>query len=324
MTTDITPSHEIVELFNQYQIPLSEKIIKMLNEDYSHQTERRGCGYTQATRVLATYINIVRDPESFDDLQLFEYSLRNLRLVMSHAPAEHLELKTWRDLDLRQDLLSLLADPIKTAQNATFFDALNDVIRFQHQLRHIINLLKLEESLVLVRLLIDIILPYPLHDLTTLAPLPEKPKVGSCTMAEKFFLEIAYGSIPRRGRVNIIVDANKQPLLIEKLNMGDSHSCISVVPLIMNGVRLPAGSLFAVDYATDLEKNQDCKQIAGKIIPLTQCTGFCFLRLTTLCVSPTNRARAFSAHLAQQVTAGLFSCRTTEISQLLTVAKAQL
>ena len=324
MTTVITTPHEIVEIFNQYQIPLSEKIITMLNEDYAHHTERRGCGYTQATRVLATHINLARDPENFDDLQLFEYSLRNLRFVISHASAEHIELKTWRDLDLRQDLLSLLADPIKTAQNASFFDALHEVIRFQDQLRNITDFLKLEESIVLVRLLIDIILPYPLHDLTTLKALPEKPKVGSCTMAEKFFLEIAYGSIPRKGRVNIIVDENKQPLLIEKLNMGDSHSCISVVPLILNGVRLPAGSLFAVDYAPDLETYKECKHIAGKIIPLTQCTGFCFLRLTTLCVSPTNRVRAFSAHIEQQVTAGLFSCRITEISQLLTVATAQL
>ncbi|QBQ16605.1 hypothetical protein [Acinetobacter haemolyticus] len=44
--------HEVVSIFKQYLYPLSAKLTEMLNEHFSHQTERRGCGYTQATRVI--------------------------------------------------------------------------------------------------------------------------------------------------------------------------------------------------------------------------------------------------------------------------------
>ena len=64
--------HEVVKLFQGNVHPLSEKISEMLNEHYSHQTERRGCGYTQATRVLAEYINLPRDVLEFQDFKLFD------------------------------------------------------------------------------------------------------------------------------------------------------------------------------------------------------------------------------------------------------------
>ncbi len=53
--------HEIIQIFRNHAHPLSNKLTEMLHEHYTHQTERRGCGYTQATRVLAEYINIPRD-----------------------------------------------------------------------------------------------------------------------------------------------------------------------------------------------------------------------------------------------------------------------
>ena len=324
MTTALATQHEVIELFDEQQLPLSDKLIEMLNEDYTHQTERRGCGYTQATRVLATHINLVRDAESLDDLRLFNRPLRNIKLVMNQASAEDIHLTTWRNLDLHEDLITLLADPKKAALNPNFFNALKEELTFQYRLRHIAPLLKREESTLLVQLLTDIILPYQGNDLTNLIALPEKSKVGSCTMAEKFFLEIAYHVIPRKGRVNVIVDADNKPLFIEKLNMGDSHSCISVAPVCMNGVRLPAGSLFAVEYPDNLETQQPCKKLRGQIIPVSACTGFWFLRLTTLAISPANRARAFSSHFEWQATVALFSYQSTEIKQLLAIANAQL
>ncbi|MCU4363439.1 hypothetical protein KTH19_19350, partial [Acinetobacter sp. WU_MDCI_Abxc22] len=57
----MSSDHEVVRLFKENVFPLSNKLTEMLNEHYSHQTERRGCGYTQATRVLAEYINFPRD-----------------------------------------------------------------------------------------------------------------------------------------------------------------------------------------------------------------------------------------------------------------------
>ena len=107
--------------------------------------------------------------------------------------------------------------------------------------------------------------------------------------------------------------------------MGDNHSCINLQPLLMNGIRIPIGSLFSVDY--DIEQiankvpNQEFK---GYIIPYKEIQGFWFLRLTTLAISPENRQRAFTTHFEQQVNNGLFSPDTTLIKQLNDVAKSQL
>jgi hypothetical protein len=93
----------------------------------------------------------------------------------------------------------------------------------------------------------------------------------------------------------------------------------------MNGIRIPIGSLFSVDY--DIEQiankvpNQEFK---GYIIPYKEIQGFWFLRLTTLAISPENRQRAFTTHFEQQVNNGLFSPDTTLIKQLNDVAKSQL
>ena len=64
--------HEVVVIFKKYLQPLSVKLTEMLNEHFSHQTERRGCGYTQATRVLAEFINFPRDSVEATDLKIFK------------------------------------------------------------------------------------------------------------------------------------------------------------------------------------------------------------------------------------------------------------
>lgn len=46
MITMAELNHEVVALFQQHLLPLSNTLTEMLNEHYSHQTERRGCGYT--------------------------------------------------------------------------------------------------------------------------------------------------------------------------------------------------------------------------------------------------------------------------------------
>lgn len=318
--------HEVVAIFSQQGIALAPKLVEMLNEDYTHRTERRGCGYTQATRALATHINQPRLSDDFDDIKLFEHSSSHLRFLATHPLSEDLGLHDWRNLDLRPQLVALVAQHHTDSHDDMFWQALSDEILFQQTLRRIDEKLTFEESHVFVNMLRDIILPRTAaqEGLTALHSLAEKPKVGSCTMAEKFFLEIIFDAISRKGRVNIIVDENKQPLLIEKINMGDSHSCISVAPVMMNGVIIPPASLFSVAYDEDYHSGIACKQLKGEIIPAKDCHGFYFLRLTTLSISPPHRQRAFSAHYDWQSSAGLFSHKTTTISQLHDFALAQL
>ena len=92
----------------------------------------------------------------------------------------------------------------------------------------------------------------------------------------------------------------------------------------MNGIRLPVGCLFSVSYDPEKVQSRPNKEFKGNVIPIDEIDGFWFLRVTTLAVSPKNRARAFTTHFKQQVDNGLFSPDSTELNQLLHVAKDQI
>lgn len=317
-------AHEVVRLFQDHAYPLSEKLTEMLNEHYSHQTERRGCGYTQATRVLAEYINVPRVSHEFQDLKLFDqYDTHGLRKILDQSRAYHVDLSSWRNLDLNQNIQQLN----QSEQATEFCDVLEKELRLQKSLRQIQQHANLEESQLICSLIEDVILPKsPIENqIVEVQALVDKPKVGSCPMAENFFLKIAHRRVLRNGEINIFVDVHGQPIFMEKLNMGDNHSCISLKPVLMNGVRIPAGSLFSVSYDAEqlVEKRQN-REFKGLVIPHQAISGWWFLRLTTLAVSPQNRKRAFSTHFQQQVDNGLYSPGTTELQQLIDVAIAQL
>ena len=325
MITIAELNHEVVVLFRQHLLPLSNTLTEMLNKHYSHQTERRGCGYTQSTRLLAEFINQPRNTEDNKDHCIFDdYKINQLKSKFPMLKQYGLALEDWRNLDISSQVIHFL----KEHQNTTdpIIDQLRQEIKFQHDLRHISEQAKLEESHLICQLIADIILP--IENLTDqyveLVNSQAKPKVGSCPMAEDFFLQIAHHRILRQGSINIFVDHQQRPILLEKMNMGDNHSCISLVPVLINGVRLPAGSLFSLDY--DLEQIADKrpnKQVRGYIIPVEAVT-FWFLRITTLAISPENRPRAFTTHFKQQVDNHLFSPETTKLSQLVDIANEQI
>ena len=315
------PAHEVVQLFEQHVHPLSNKLVEMLNEHYSHQTERRGCGYTQATRFLADFINRPRECDEFADVKIFEsYDTKNLKKVFEQQNSYGLDLQDWRHLDQHGTVLKLVDE---TSEFAT---RLQQDFLVQKHLRDISNQANLEESKLICDLLEDIILPKPTTENgVNLNSLPEKPKVGSCPMAENFFLKIAHGHLLRQGEINIFTDHQGQPVLLEKLNMGDDHSCISLRPVLMNGVRVPAGALFSVNYDRDeIANKKKNKTFKGYTMPYDAIDGFWFLRLTTLAVSPVHRKRAFTTHFDQQVANGLYSPGTTELEQLYLVALSQI
>jgi hypothetical protein len=325
MVNQSNHSHEVLAIFAAENLGLSTKLEEMLNEHYIHQTERRGCGYTQATRVLAEYVNAPRAEDDFADLKLFaDYPAQSLRNIVNYAKANHLDINGWRNLDQQQAVQQYIQNPPAASEN--YASMLHLEVQRQQTLRALKHKATLEESRYIIEIIEDIILAKDAQQegLSTLTTLQEKPKVGSCPMAEKFFLEIAHRRLLRQGKINIFVDDSGQPLMLEKLNMGDNHSCISLVPLMMNGVRLPEGCLFSVSYDDEKLQKTPNKKLAGHVIPAAQCDGFWFMRLTTLAVSPQNRARAFTTHFEQQKQNGLFSPDTTQLSQLLTVALEQI
>lgn len=312
------PSHEVLEGFRELGLPLNSTLEAMLNEHHTHRTERRGCGYTQATRHLAEYINYPGRHSEYDDARLFADKSPGVIPRLRERAAELGVDFTWRNLD-RQRI------PARLAEDPEFFELLRVEVARQRAIREVPERFEREESILLARIMRDLVLPVDARELgLDELPLWREPlKIGTCPLAEKYFLEVAERFVRRRGRLNIIRGASGTPLMIEKLNLGDDHSCISLTPLVLNGVRLPAGSLLGVQY-DELAGTEPNAELPGDVIPLGACHGFRFLRLTTLSVSPANRPRAFSKHFEAQVEGGLFGPGVVEISQLLAVAKAQL
>lgn len=267
--------HELSAVFAALGFHLNSTLVEMLGEHYSHRTERRGCGFTQASRHLAVLVNRARDGASDTIRQLFPASSR-------------------ADAELCQALDKL---PGKLAR---------------------------EESRLLASVITDLVQPAAPHpNVPVLPAFFGELKVGTCPLAEKYFLEVSDRFVRRRGQINVLVSDTGQPLLLEKLNLGDNHSCISVTEVLLNGVRLPAGCLFGVARDEGLELAANAK-LPGHVIPVSRCTGFRFLRLTTLTVSPANRRRAFTTHFQSQVDAGLFAPGEATIEQLRRVAEEQL
>jgi hypothetical protein len=268
-------THELASVLAEHGFRLNATLIEMLGEHYSHRTERRGCGFTQASRHLAVLVNRGRDAVEETSRQLFPIAGRaqeRLRQVLSELPAR----------------------------------------------------LEREESRLLAALISDLVLPAaPFAGVQELSPFTGELKVGTCPLAEKYFLEISDGFVRRKGRVNVLVSDAGEPLLLEKLNLGDNHSCINVTEVILNGVRLPPGCLFGVERGEGLELMANTK-LPGNVVPVRRCTGFRFLRLTTLAVSPKNRRRAFTTHFQSQIDAGLFAPGEATIEQLKRIAEDQL
>jgi len=273
--------HELPRLFAARGFALNATLEEMLGEHFSHRTERRGCGYTQATRHLAVLVNQPRSASQSAIATLFpEWA----RAHGGQAPA----------------------------------------LPLQTSLRALEELLEREESRLLAALIADLVLPAAnVSGVEELPPHFDALKVGTCPLAEKYFLEISDGFVRRKGRVNVLVSETGRPLLVEKLNLGDAHSCVSVAELLLNGVRLPPGCLFAAHYEGDVHLRPN-RKLPGHVIRAQSCLGFRFLRLTTLAVSPANRARAFTTHFRSQVEAGLFAPGEATIAQLRRVAEEQL
>lgn len=293
--------HELPTLFEAHALALNATLTDMLHEHFSHRTERRGCGFTQATRHLAVLVNRPRSESALTIAQLFP----------DWARAHSFGGPSVDGLDESGPFPRL---PPK----------LEDAQTLQHTLRALTPLLEREESQTLAAIIADLVLPAPEQPRTQeLPPFFGELKVGTCPLAEKYFLEISDRFVRRKGRVNILISDAGAPLLIEKINLGDNHSCISLTELVLNGVRLPAGCLFAVQRDEEIEA-RPARTLPGSVITVRRCTGFRFLRLTTLAVSPAYRARAFTTHFQSQVAAGLYAPAQVTIEQVRRIAEEQL
>lgn len=305
-------THELVEGFARVGLPLHPILRDMLDEHPAHRTERRGCGYTQATRFLSTFVNQPRRATDATDLGVFA----DWPKQRTEAIARQLVAAGWTDGWRRADRAADAA--IAAIPPCALLD---DLRTLPSRIATVRTDLQREESALLLDLLRDLLAP----EATTAPALPamaEKPEIGSCSQAEEFFLEIAHGRVRRGGRVNVFVDAAGTPLLVEKMALGESHSAMAVAPVSVCGVTLPPGALFALRYDADAPALRPLA--CGVVHAVATIAEARFLRLTTLAVSAQVRRRAFSAQFDAQVRGNMLSPGSTTIDDLRRFASASL
>lgn len=305
-------AHELVDAFAQVGLPLHPTLREMLGEHPSHRTERRGCGYTQATRFLSTFVNQPRDPVAATDLGVFDDWPKSRTEALAGALVAAGWAYGWRGLDRADPALiaSLPQSPL-----------LQSLVALSARLATIAASLRLEESTLLLPILRDLLVPAE-TTAPALPPMREKPEIGSCSQAEEFFLEIAHGRVRRGGKVNLFVDGDGRPLLVEKMALGESHSAMAVAPVSVCGVTLPPGALFALRYDDDAPALRAIT--CGAVHALDTIAEARFLRLTTLAVAPAVRRRAFSAQFEAQIRGNMLSPQTTTLAHLHAFATERL
>ena len=305
-------AHEFVSAFAQAGLGLHRTLCEMLDEHPSHRTERRGCGYTQATRFLSTFVNQPRSAEDAAEFGLFAEWPRQQTESLARQAIAAGWAQGWRRLDHCDPAI---VEDLQPRALATRLAALPGA------LDGIAATLQREESRLLMALLRPLLVPAA-GTAPSMPEMREKPEIGSCSQAEEFFLEIAHGRVRRGGRVNLFVDGEGRPLLVEKMALGESHSAMATAPVAICEVTLPPGALFALRYpeqATPI-REIDC----GRVYPLAVIEQARFLRLTTLAVTPGVRRRAFSAQFESQLRSDMLSPATTTIEHLRDFALGRL
>lgn len=294
-------SHEVAAYFQEGGFPLNETLTGMLNDLPQYKYERFGNNYAIASYRLNDYI---RHPRSDRDLNIFDHR------VMSgiEEQLDDDEKDNLKGVDLREmtDLEKLAWIP--------------------HRLRT-------EGGKLLGQMIVDIIEPYENDgSILELKGIEEKLKIGACTSAESYFLGYLEGnfyhplSIKNRQMMNVIVDDEGEPIMLEKIGLGESHSSLSLKPLVINGVRIPSGSLIAAKYGPETTADRFTNSYNGYVIRASQCEGFQFLRLSTLAISPENREEAFNSHLDfQKSQEGAFpGYDTAKIGDFLAKARSEV
>ncbi|MEK9157331.1 MAG: hypothetical protein AAB448_04370 [Patescibacteria group bacterium] len=162
------------------------------------------------------------------------------------------------------------------------------------------------------RMTLDLIAPIEETTSPVLPLAKTELRIGTCTTAEVYFLDAV---THHRGYElpDVIVGSDNQPLMLFK-NAGE-RSAITLIETVLNGVRVPPGSLLAIEEG---------EKVRHGIIPISTIPGFKFLRLSTLAIPPKEREEAVGNVYAFQRWRDMKGYDTITISDLTDAAQKRL
>ena len=270
---EVEGHRELSEAFKNVGLPLNSTLIEMLEESETQHSDRKGSGFTQASRYMADIIRKKRS--SWDNLNIFDDTVRfsieePLLDKFDYTEVSQMDYRDYLDLSKLDEVAEKITKP---------------------------------GSQLLLKMIADITSKEQ-NDREQITPyLQKKIEIGTCTTAEVYFFDYfndQLGKYSDSAKVNIFKDDFGEAVFVEKMGMGENHSAISLKEIILNGVRIPAGSLVALQYdlPVDMQERTSGK---GKVLDGAILDGVDFLRFTTLVVEPNKRAGTFGKHFQWQI-----------------------
>jgi len=267
---------EVAFAFQNADLELDSSFADLLWEDEKKFQNRFGSGFTQASYFLGN--NFVRFSRSDRDVNLIssEMRMRMADVVFKDGDEYGLQSGKIKSL-LDRETYARLLDKISLPENKLLTEMIGDILELRDREEGVGELLAAKEKI----------------------------KIGSCTTAEVYFYDYArkdgknaynYSNGYQRKAMNLFIDSFREPLFFEKVGLGENHSAISLKSFYLNGVRIPAGSLVALQY-DGAKKGAWTKSGRGQLVDSTAIEGVEFLRFTPLVVDPRDRRRAFSKHV---------------------------
>jgi|GEM_PF-3473950 len=291
---EIEGHSELSEAFSDVGLPLSPVLVEMLEESENQHSDRKGSGFTQASRYIADIIRKRRS--SWDNLNIFDDTVRfsieePLLDKFDYSEVSNMDYRDSLDLSKLLEVSEAITKPGSKLLLKMIFDILN------------------KESA-------DITTPY----------LNKKIEIGTCTTAEVYFFDYFNNQLDKysdSAEINIFKDDEGDAVFIEKNGMGESHSAISLKEIILNGVRIPSGSLVALQYDTPTETKETTSG-KGKVFDAQILDAVDFLRFTTLVVKPNKRSETFGKHLQWQIDNDISGAKETSLEEFVDKCQSEI
>lgn len=285
-------SQNILRAFNRVGLPLDYGLDYVLSEGDEQQGGRKGCGFTQGSRILAESVNHKSSEKKL--IHFFDTSKIDDMLFQKGG---------W---DLMDEF-----DKSQLITKEAFEEILNALDSESHKkfVYMIMDLCDLRE--------ID-------HRIPKLSVSENLDKVGTCTTAEAYFYDYLnpqpFWCIGLRWsdsqNLNVVIDENEEPIFFEKSGIGEK-TALTLKPFVLNGFEIPAGSLVQLDY-DKISLQTKTRDEKGYKISLDDITGAKFLRFTPLMSDPEERKKVFTSQIDHQIQNGMYNAENITIEDFVT------
>lgn len=136
-------------------------------------------------------------------------------------------------------------------------------------------------------------------------------ELGACSNTETHLLAYISGEHinPKIGHLNVVTNEHSEAIMLEKVGLGESNSCVTLVPIRLGGKLIPAGSILVSspsELRSSMYSNRRINYGRNKngpfdhVVSVDKYKGFKFVRFNLISLPEDIRARAGGDYYRKQ------------------------